>query len=284
MSLPQRPLEEPYRSRAVPPGTARYWSWLFSARESRDSLLGVYALLAEWRALMDPGTESGVAHLKIAWWREEMDRLAAGSPLHPIGRYLAELPRTRVADLAPLSETVEAAARQIAGAPLERGADLEAHSGALHARPLIVAARLASDRSIERQAGTLDSVAALGAAQYLADAIADYRREARCGRVVFPVEELLAAGIEDADLTAADPPPRLQSYLDELRRRAAQLFAAAADALPRADRPQLRHVLVLAALGAKDLRGRADSRELNHRLRALYLAWRTARRAARGEQ
>ena len=51
MRRPLRPLEEPYRSRAVPPGSARYWSWLFAARESREPLLGIYALLAEWRAL-----------------------------------------------------------------------------------------------------------------------------------------------------------------------------------------------------------------------------------------
>ena len=63
----------------MPPGSARYWSWLFAARESREPLLGIYALLAEWRALMDPGTETAVAQLKLAWWQEEMQRLTAGA-------------------------------------------------------------------------------------------------------------------------------------------------------------------------------------------------------------
>jgi hypothetical protein len=44
----------PIALRAVPPGTARYWSWLFAARVARDPLLGIYALAAEWQALMDP--------------------------------------------------------------------------------------------------------------------------------------------------------------------------------------------------------------------------------------
>ena len=179
MRPPPRPLEEPYRSRAVPPGTVRYWSWLFAARDSRAPLLGIYALLTEWRALMDPGTEAAVAQLKLAWWQEEMQRLTAGSPVHPISRYLAALPRADVAEFAPLERAVEAAARHIAGAPLERSKDLEAHASALRGGPYIVAARLAGERPPGSAAGLEQSVGALAAAEYLAATIADYRREAR---------------------------------------------------------------------------------------------------------
>jgi phytoene synthase len=280
MRLPPRALEEPYHSRAVPPGTTRYWSWLFAAHDSREPLLGIYALNAEWRALMDPGTESGVAQLKLAWWQEEMRRLAAGTPVHPISRYLALLPGAALADFTPLAMTVEAAARHVAGAPLERAEELEAHSGALRAGPLILAARLADTREGETEAGLKHSVAAFAAADYLAGAIADYRREARIGRIVFPIDELLAAGIENSDLSAADPPPHLQSYLNGLRRRAAQLFAASAAVLPRAERARLRHLLILAALGAKHLNSSRAPTDADFRLRDLYLAWTTARRAA----
>ncbi len=279
MRRPLRPLEEPYRTRAVPPGTARYWSWLFAARESREPLLGIYALLAEWRALMDPGTETPVAQLKLAWWQEEMQRLTAGAPAHPVSHYLAALPRAGATDFAPLIGAVQAAARHVAGAPLERGEDLEAHSSALRGRPLMVAAQLAAEGARDPvKSGR--SVTALAAAEYLTAAIGDYRREALAGRVALPVDELLAAGIEDADLTAAEPPPHLQSYLEALRRRAAQLFADAATGLPAAERAQLRHVLILAALGAKNLHRPGGSADAGVRLRDLYLAWSTARRAA----
>jgi phytoene synthase len=281
MRRPPSPLEEPYRSRAVPPGTARYWSWLFSDRDSREPLLGIYALLAEWRALMDPGTEPGVAQIKLAWWHEELRRLAAGAPVHPISRYLASLPRAEATDFAPLERTAQSAARHIAGAPLERGEQLETHSSALRAVPLMVAARLASDRPNEIEADMRGCVTALAAAEYLAGAIADYRREARCGRVVFPIDELRAAGIENADLVAAVPSPRVQSYLEGLRRRAAQCFATAADVLPRPLRARQRHLLVLATLGARHLHGGEFALGTGFRLRDLYCAWTAARRAAR---
>src|SRR6202020_61920 len=134
-----RALDATYRARAVPPGTPRYWSWLFAAAEPRAPLLGIYALGAEWQALMDPATESSVAHLKLAWWQEEMQRLAAGSAVHPISVYLAALPRAGLVDFTPLLTAVRAASAQVSGVPLERSAELEPQSQALWGGPLTVA-------------------------------------------------------------------------------------------------------------------------------------------------
>lgn len=259
----------------MPPGTPRYWSWLFATAESRPPLLGIYALVAEWRALMDPSTETSVAHIKLAWWREEMHRLAAGAAVHPISTYLAALPRAAVVDFSPLVAAVEAAANQVGGAPLERAADLAPHAEALWGHPLTVAARLAGDTLDE--VGLRDCTGALAAADYLSRAIGSYRRDARFGRVPFAVEELLAADIDNADLAAGNPPPRLEQYLRHLRERAMRYFEIAAAALPRDRRAPLRHLLVLAALGSRHLTGRGPVRERS--ARDLFLAWKTARRA-----
>jgi phytoene synthase len=282
-----RSLEEPYRSRAVPPGSTRYWSWLFAAREARKPLLGIYALMAEWRALMDPGTEIGVAQIKLVWWREEMQRLAAGAPLHPITRYLADFPCVAATDFAPLPRSVEAAAAHIAGAPLEHGAGLESHAYALYGAPLLVAALLGGTTLLPNGARGDQNpvhacVAALAAAEYLARGIAEYGREARAGRILFAVDELLAAGIENDDLVAGEPPPRLENYLSQLRQRAAGYYSTAAAALAPDQRPELRHLLVLAALGAKHLNSRKPRSGADFHLADLYNAWNTARRAAAG--
>lgn len=280
MGPPPTRLEEPYRSRAAPPGTVWYWSWLFAAPESRDPLLGTYALAAEWRALIDPATEREAAGIKLAWWQEEIARLVRGAPLHPITRFLAALPRAGRVDFEPLNASLEAAARHVAGAPLEHGTELEAHGAALWATPLMTAAHLAENFATESELAVRRAVAAWGAAQYLQESVADYRRDALRGRVIFPVDELLAGGIEDADLAAASAPPALLRYLEGLRSRAERLFRAAADGLPGTQHAPLRHLLVLATLGAKHSRsdaGRAGS----FRPADLYQAWSTARRAAR---
>jgi phytoene synthase len=268
---------------AVPAGSPRYWSWLFAAPPMRDPLLGIYALLAEWRALLDPAIEPAAAHLKLAWWREELERLGRGAPVHPISRFIASLPRAGEVDFMPLEKTLEAAARQIGGAPLERGAALEAHAAALWAEPLAAAARLAGRPEPALAEAVHRCQAALAAAEYLNDAIASYGRAARFGRVAFPVDELLAANIEDADLAAVEPPLQLQSYLEELRGRAERYCSQARAALPPTEHEPMRHLLVLAALGARQASGRRGDTRRNSLLplRELYLAWSTARRAVR---
>src|SRR6202011_2850054 len=159
MSQALKTLDESYRARAIPKGSERYWSWLFAAAAARAPLLGIYALLVEWNALMDPATEHSAARIKLAWWQEEIRRLAAGTPVHPIGTYLASLPRAGDVDFAPLLLCIDAVVAEASGAPLERGADLEPHACALRAHPLLVASRLATgdldETGLEQCAGAL---------------------------------------------------------------------------------------------------------------------------------
>jgi 15-cis-phytoene synthase len=260
----------------VPPGTARYWSWLFAAGAARAPLLGIYALSAEWQALMDPAVETTVAHLKLAWWQEEMRRLVARAPIHPISSYLAALPRAASADFAPLQAAVQAAAAHVAGVPLERGGDLEPHARALWGDPLALASRLAAETGDAE--GLQNCTSALAAAECLSRALRDYRREARAGRVPFAIDELMTAAVDNADLAADSPPPHLQIYLQRVREQAAGYFRRAALALPSAQRTANRHLLVLAALGRDHLKSRAPA-PMRRRFKDMLLAWRTARRA-----
>jgi phytoene/squalene synthetase len=268
-------LDATYRTRAIPLGSARYWSWLFASPAVRAPLLGVYALLGEWNALLDPATEASAARIKFAWWQEEIRRLIARAPVHPICRYLGSLPRAGEVDFAPLSQALDAAVAELSGVPLERGADLEPHACALRAAPLELASRLAAP--IRDQAGLGNSLRALAVADHLARITHDYQRQARLGRVPFAVDELLAAGLDNADLCAEQPAASLENYLQQLRVRAALGYEGAL-ALPGAERAQQRHLLILAALGLKHLRRRTSSLE-SARLQDMLLAWSTARRA-----
>jgi phytoene synthase len=276
MSRAQQTLDPTYRARAIPVGSTRYWSWLFASAAARAPLLGVFALQAEWNALIDPATEPGAARLKLAWWQEEVGRLCVGTAVHPIGVYLLSLPRAGEVDFAPLAIAIDAAVAETNGAPLERGTDLESHARALRAAPLAVASRLAA---ADVDAAGLDRcLGSLAAAGYLARAVRDYRRDARSGRVPFAVDELLAAEIDNADLCAAEPPAQLARYLQALRARAAFGYQTAADALPVSCRSQQRHLLVLAALGSKHLARQSTALESGG-MRDMLLAWSTARRA-----
>lgn len=269
-------LDATYRARAIPAGSARYWSWLFAAAPARPPLLGIYALLAEWNALMDPATEHSAAQIKLAWWQEEIRRLAAGVPVHPVGIYLASLPRAGEVDFARLAPSIDAAVVETNGAPLERAAELEPHARALRAPPLTLASRLVAEGLDDTALGVCTQ--ALAVADYISRATRGYRREVQLGRTPFPVDELLAAGIDNTDLRAEHAPPPLENYLAQLRQRAREQYETAARALPLEHRSQLRHLLVLAALGLKHLLARAPTGTATG-AQDLLLAWSTARRA-----
>ncbi|HEY0748893.1 MAG TPA: squalene/phytoene synthase family protein [Steroidobacteraceae bacterium] len=269
-------LDATYRARAIPAGSARYWSWLFAAAPARPPLLGIYALLAEWNALTDPATEHSAAQIKLAWWQEEIRRLAAGMPVHPIGIYLAALPRAGEADFARLAASIDAAVIETNGVPLERSTELEPHACALRAPPLALASRLITPGLDDN--GMAECAQALAVADYLSRATRDYRRDVQLGRVPFPVDDLLAAGVDNIALRAEHAPPPLEKYLAQLRQRARENYDSAARALPAPHRTQLRHLLILAALGLKHLMARTPS-VTSTGMRDMLLAWSTARRA-----
>jgi phytoene/squalene synthetase len=166
----------------------------------------------------------------------------------------------------------------VSGVPLERGLDLEPLALALWGEPLVLASMLAGEKS--DMSGIRRCTGALAAAESLSRAMRDYRRQARVGRVPFAVDELMAAGVENADLMADPAPAHLRDYLDRLRERTAAYFDTAAQALPHAQRAPHRHLLVLAALGREQLHHRSAPPDAR-RLRDMLLAWRTARRAFR---
>jgi phytoene synthase len=286
MSPALKTLDATYRARAIPLGSVRYWSWLFASSSARAPLLGVFALLAEWNALLDPATEASASRIKFAWWQEEVQRLIARAPIHPICRYLASLPHAGEVDFTPLSRAIDASVAELSGVPLERSAELEPHACALRAGPLGLASRLAfagldSDGLDSRgldEPGLGDCLRALAVADYLARVTRDYRRQARLGRVPFAVEELLAAGLDNADLCADQPPAKLENYLRQLRARAVRSYETALLALPGTCRAPQRHLLVLAALGLKHSLRETASLE-SARVQDMLLAWSTARHA-----
>lgn len=270
-------LDETYRRRAVPAGSARYFSWLFAAAPARAPLLGIFALLAEWRAVMHAGTDPAVAMTKIEWWREEMRRLALARPVHPISRHLASLPGAAAVDFSPLEDAVAAAAAYVAGAPIEHAADLPDFADELIGKPLWTAALLGAPATATPELRAC--ARAIGSAEYIVQATLDQPRAAHSGRIIFPVQELLDQGIGNEDLCAADVGTAVGAYLEQARTRAARHYGEAGLALPAPQRAPHRGLLVLAALGAHHLHARRAPGAQGLAVRDLFLAWQTARRA-----
>ncbi len=74
---------------APPAGSARWYAWLFTPSHARTTAALLFALESELRSVFVARVDHGVAHLKLRWWREEIQRLMQGAPRHPLTISLA---------------------------------------------------------------------------------------------------------------------------------------------------------------------------------------------------
>ena len=81
--------DEYCQHKAVQSGSSFYYSFLFLPPERRRAITALYAFCREVDDIVDECTDAGVAHTKLAWWRQELARLYAGQPQHPVARALA---------------------------------------------------------------------------------------------------------------------------------------------------------------------------------------------------
>jgi len=76
------------QEKAARSGSSFYYSFLFLPTEQRRAIVALYAFCREVDDVVDRVGDPGVARAKLEWWREEIERLYAGRPLHPVTRAL----------------------------------------------------------------------------------------------------------------------------------------------------------------------------------------------------
>lgn len=98
------------RDKAAPEGSGLHYAALFHAEPARRGLFALFALYYELLDGYLAASDPGVARIKLQWWREELGRLEAGQPRHPVSEELLTLASSGVvkpADLKRLPDAVE---------------------------------------------------------------------------------------------------------------------------------------------------------------------------------
>jgi phytoene synthase len=244
-------------------------------------LQALYAIEREVRSALTATTHE-VAHVRQRFWREEVDRLAAGRPAHPLTQALRATPGGAGLDFTPLHELLSATDLDLAHFTYANRREVEAYAVRAGATQRVAAALLARGRPLGEQDG--EFAASLGRLLRLTEVLAALQAEAHAGRIYVPLEELQAMGVD------ADEVYRRPLHLELVawrRRRAAELSAelhTVADALSDGARRELLPSLVLgaqyaawlAAIAAGDAADVPVER-VSH-WRRVWTAWRTALR------
>jgi len=91
------------RQKAAPAGSSFYYSTLYYPAAVKRDLYALHALHNEIEQIIEECSDPGVAHMKLAWWSEEIQRLFTGTPRHPVSQELGSIISRHVITAADLS-------------------------------------------------------------------------------------------------------------------------------------------------------------------------------------
>jgi phytoene synthase len=236
------------QERAAASGSSFYYSFVFLPTETRRAITAFYALCRELDDVVDECHEPLVAASKLDWWRDEIGRLAAGTPEHPATRALFDTPQGRAIPSMLLLEIVDGMAMDLDHPryPDFKSLNLYCYrvAGVVGeiAAGIFDGQRSEHDRDIRRYAHEL------GLAFQLTNIIRDVGEDARRGRIYLPQDELARFGVSEADLLMGRDSPAFQELMQFQFERAAACYARARAVLPAGARRAQRPGLVMAAI------------------------------------
>jgi phytoene synthase len=225
-------------------GTSFFWAMRFLPRIKRDAMFAIYAFCREVDDVADdPGVEAD-KRARLAEWRDEVERLYAGRPTHPVARALvrpvAYFGLHRRDFLAVIDGMEMDAADRVRIADL---AELE-----LYCDRVACAVGRLSNRIFGIDEARGDAVAhALGQALQLTNILRDVYEDAARDRLYLPRALLAARGVaeDEGGLAVVLAHPALAEVCGELADLAGRRFVEAAAALARCDRAQMRPAVMM---------------------------------------
>ncbi|MBA3996496.1 MAG: squalene synthase HpnD [Candidatus Accumulibacter sp.] len=270
--------EEYCQQKAAQSGSSFYYSFLFLPPNRRRAITALYAFCREVDDVVDECHDPQIATTKLVWWRQEVARLYAGTPEHPVTRAL--LPTLAEFNL-PQEQLLEIIDGMEMDLRQSRYLDFKALSLYCY-RVASVVGLLAAEIFGYEDRRTQKYAHDLGMAFQLTNIIRDVGEDARMGRIYLPIDELQRFGVPAADILNARYSDNFRQLMEFQIERAEQYYRQAMDELPPADRKAQRPGLVMAAIYRTllDEIKRDGCQVLTQRtsltpLRKLWIAWRT---------
>ena len=233
-------------NRAAPPGSLRYFALLYAPPEHRDALTALYLIDAEIRESAQ-SVNHDVAHTRLQWWRQEIDRLVNGNPQHPATRVLHERSSGARNRFAKLHELLVAADADLSRMTYVNARELRAYSsrsgGAIHE---LIAGQLLDAAALDE--ATRAAANRIGAGVRETEILRDVRQDAYEGRLYLPLDELDKHKATVEDLRAKQVSAAARELLRSFRATLANDLDAALTSVHATSRSALRPVLVIGAL------------------------------------
>lgn len=261
----------------------RYFALLYTPPEKREAVMALYVIDAEIRESALSANHD-VAHTRLQWWRQEIDRLVNGNAQHPATRVLAGMAHVDRHLYSRLHELIVAADMDLARMTYLNGKELRSYAARSGGIVQELIAQVMSSSQLEddvRQAANR-----MGVGIRHSEILRDLRQDAHDGRIYLPLDELDRAGLKIEDLRAGEIHPALKQVLTRFRESIGADLELPPAALTSMSKASMRPVFVLAALHRRLLdriaNGNYDVATSRIELGPIekpWVAWRAARRA-----
>ena len=273
--------DEYCQQKAAASGSSFYYSFLFLPPERRRAIVALYAFCREVDDVVDEVHDAGVAHAKLAWWREEVSRVFAGAPEHPVGKALVPVVRDFALPQAHFDAVIDGMAMDLAPTHYPDFASLELYCH----RVAGVVGQMSAEIFGYAESTTRAYARDLGIAFQLTNICRDVGEDARRGRIYLPHDDLARFGVTANALLRAEYSPAFRELMAFEVERTQAWYDRALGQLPAVDRAAQRAGLVMAAIYrtllveiARDGYLVLDRRTSLTPVRKLWIAWKTARR------
>ena len=270
--------DEYCQQKAAQSGSSFYYSFLFLPHERRRAITALYAFCREVDDAVDECSDASVAHNKLAWWRQEIGAMLAGSPTHPVTQALQPHMATYALDGQHLLAIIDGMEMDLTQTRYFDFIGLQRYCWHVASVVGILSARIFG----VTQPDTIRYAEKLGLAFQLTNIIRDVGEDARKGRIYLPVNELQQFDVTAADILHARHGENFEKLMRFQAQRAQQAYDEAFALLPAADRRAQRPGLMMAAIYRALLNEveRDGFHVLNQKIsltpiRKLWLAWKT---------
>lgn len=284
MNTPAANTGDPSEGEGVAPGSEFYYTFLFERPVRRARLQAAAALGNALIGVPEGCSDPGLARIKLAWWREELGRLAEGRSRHPLTQALQQASgggsAAAGAALGELALAVEA------GMALAGGTDeaaLRHHCEATGGRLWALLGELGTFAEGTAAAPARAPMVRLGALLERLRLTLETRRDLGRGWLRLPREALARHGLDAATLAGQAEHPAVLALFRETLAGLDRESGDCAHALRDTGAPLCAHTALALARARLGEIQRDGGRLLTHRvlltpLRSLWVAWRTRRR------
>jgi len=224
-------------------GSSFTLSFMFLPKDKRNAMTALYAFCREVDDVVDECTDYQIAQTKLAWWKQEIQRLFHETPQHPVTQALKPVVNSFGLQEVHFIEIIDGMQMDT---QYNRYADFE--QLALYCyRVASVVGLLSAQIFGYTDRATLEYAHDLGMAFQLTNIIRDVGEDARRGRIYIPLDELEQAGVTEQQLLNSQASPQMRALLMKQIERAEMFYDKALNQLPKKDvRAQLPGLMMAA--------------------------------------